>query len=49
MIRAILAIGVIVAFISWITLTCSSVARHRQPFSEPPKVVPLRRATCYRV
>ena len=41
-IRAILAIGILADFISWIAVTCSSVTRQRQPFSEPPHVFPLR-------
>jgi len=45
-ILAILAIGVLVAFISWIAVTCSSLTFHRQPFSEPPQVLPFRLATC---
>ena len=45
-ILAILAIGVLAAFICWIAVTCSSVTRHRQPLSEPPQVFPLCLATC---
>ncbi len=45
MIRAILAIGVLAAFISWIAVTCSSLTFHRQPLSQPPQVFPLRQAT----
>ena len=45
-ILAILGTGLFAAFISWIAVTCSSVTRHRQPFTEPPQVWPLDRATC---
>ena len=34
-ILAILAIGVLAAFISWIAVTCSSLTFHLQPFSLP--------------
>ena len=44
MILAILAIGVFFVFISRIAVTCSSVIRHRQPFSEPPQVLPWQPA-----